>query len=71
MHVATQIQVQDIVVCEPLEEEVEALRARWRQLLPLLVYLTPSEVEAVRSPLRTVLVALEEALLRLGVTIPG
>lgn len=66
------IQLQDIVVSEPLDAEVEPLRARWRQLLPLLAAsLTPAEVEAVRVPLRMALVALEEALLRLGVPLSG
>lgn len=65
------VQIQDIVVTGPLDEVVDALRARWHQLVPALVTLTPAETEAVRTPLRMALVALEEALLRLGVPVPG
>lgn len=65
------VQVADIVVCEELDAVIVSLRARWREVVPRLVCLTPAEVEAVRTPLRMALLALEEALLRLGVPVPG
>lgn len=63
------VQIQDIVVSEPLDEVVDALRARWRQLLPALIALTPAEAEAVHPAMRMALAALEEALLRLGMPV--
>lgn len=64
------VQIQDIVVAGPLDAEVEPLRARWRDLLPRLACLTPTEAEAVRPPLRAALECLDEALVRVGRVMP-
>lgn len=65
------IQVQDIVVAGPLDEVVDSLRARWHTLVPALVAPSPAEIDAVRAPLQMALLALDEALLRLGMALPG
>lgn len=59
------MQVQDIVVPEPVEDVVDQLRARWRTVLPALTDLTPDQLEAIRFPLRMALEGLHEALVRM------